>query len=142
MIGLSDAINLTIENKEFFGLVISFLALVVPLWQYINSKKKEQRLNNFTLFHGKVIKVISNMDSSAGIGLYDQIAGIWELRNFPEYYPVIKRLLEFCIKKWERELNEKPHFDALIQEAKITLEYINRNFVSRFCIKLHDRYWL
>jgi hypothetical protein len=136
-----ELMNLIINNKEFSALIISLLALIIPLWQYLNSKKQEQRQINLINFHEKIIRKISNRDPNANIGLEEQVAVIFELRNFPEYSPVIVRMLTDCIVRWEEEIIKYPHYKSLIAEAKETMNFFSRNFISRFFNKLYYHYF-
>jgi len=115
-----------INNKEFTALLVSLLTIIIPLWQYLNSKKLEQKQTTLINFHEKILGKLSNRDPNIHIGLVEQVAIIFELRNFSEYYPVIKRILMFSIEDWNNQLNDKPHFKYLIKEANETIDYINK----------------
>jgi len=83
--------GIIIENKEFIGIAISFLSVVIPLAIFLFNKNKEQKQINFERFHKEFISGLSNQ--SKNIGLDQQVAIIFELRNFPEYFLVTKRIL-------------------------------------------------
>ena len=93
--------NLT-QNKEFFGIAVSFLAVIIPLMIFLISKNKEQKLIKYKKFH-ELIGGLSNQDQNKKIGLDQQIAIIYELINFPEYYPVITRILSDLKIDWEEK---------------------------------------
>ena len=135
---MSQFLSSLIHNKGFIaGFVISFLGLVIPLWQYIYTKRIENKQNNLVAFHDKFMNRLSN---NAGIsGIDEQVAVIFELRNFQIYKPVIVRVLSDCISRWENELSSKPHFTGLITEAQETIKFLNKNFLSRFFTKLGYR---
>lgn len=122
------------DNKEFIsGFILSFVALVLPFWQYLHSKLIEKRQKNLIDFHDKFMIRLSNNAGVAGID--EQVAVVFELRNFPMYSPVIVRVLTDAIPRWEKELGAKPHFKGLITEARETINFLNRNFLTRFIIK-------
>jgi hypothetical protein len=122
--------NFIKENLEMFVLFVSFLSVVFPFWQYMNAKRKEQRWKNFENFHEKIVRKISNRNGETGLD--EQIAVIYDLRNFPEYYPVTDRILSDLIKWWRPQIITTPHFDRLIKEAEQTLDYI-RGGIFRRC---------
>ena len=132
--------ELLIANKEFLGIVVSFLGIIVPLYQYLSAKRREQIQKNFEKFHEMLIKKIANQDEKSGLD--EQVAVIFDLKNFPEYYPVTKRLLKKQINRWEGLLKDKPHMSWLIDEAKETINYIdkNRNFFIRIWAEFKNKY--
>src|SRR3989338_4179130 len=105
---LKQIIDFIIVNKEFFGILVSFLAFIIPLWQYINSKRQEQRQLNFINFHEKIIRKLGGRreDPSEEIGIEEQVAVIFELRNYSEYYPVTTRILNNCVIRWKESIKD------------------------------------
>jgi len=118
-------IKYVIDNKEFFGILVSFFAIIIPLTTLIYTKRKEQEQNNFEKFHKVLIAGLSNQ--STKIGLDEQVAILYELREYPKYYPVIKRILKFQINRWNSQLLKNPHYRLLITEADLTLRYTDCN---------------
>lgn len=114
-----------IENKEFFILIMSLFGLVVPVWQFLYNKSKELRQINLINFHEKMISKISNLGDIKA-GLDEQVAVIFELRNFPKYYPVILRILSSNKDRWQNMLRNEPQFKILIDEADETINYIKK----------------
>jgi len=126
-------IEFIINNKEIVLIIISFLTIIIPLATFLISKNKEQKQINFERFHNKLMKGLANQENKTGLD--QQIAIIYELKNYPEYYPVIKRILAYQIDRWGKLLKTTPHIYLLIDEAKETLNFIDKNFISRFLIK-------
>ena len=126
-------IEYIVKNKEFFVIIISLLGIIGPLTSFLVTKSKEQQQLNFEKFHKDLMYGLSNR--KAEIGLDQQVAILYELRNYPAYYPVIKRLLQFQIKRWKGELKTNPHFSQLINEANETLNFMSENFFKRFFYK-------
>lgn len=114
-----------LENKEFFALLIPVIVAFIPLITFLISKSKEQKLINFKILHDSLMKGLANQDTSTGLD--QQIAILYELRNYPEYYPLIKRLLSYKIDWWKSQLKEKPHFQQLISEAEETIKYTQQS---------------
>lgn len=128
-----------LSNKEILGIIISLLGVVIPLAIFLISKNKEQKQINFEKFHTHLVKGISNQEGK--VGLDDQVAIIYEFRNYPEYYPVVRRLLFFQINHWNGELKNHPHYSLLINEAKETLNYMGKIAIVRQIIQLWSKWF-
>lgn len=131
-------IEAIVNNKEFLAIIISFLTIIVPFIQYLKTKSTEQSQRNQESFHEKMIKKLTNQKGE--IGLEEQVAVIFDLRNYPQYYSVTKRMLHACIVRWKLEREKNPHFDSLILEATETLRYLDCNLFKRFFISIKDKY--
>jgi len=113
--------------------------VAVTLITFLVSKNKEQKQINFERFHTYLIKGISNQKGETGLD--DQVAIIFEFRYYPEYYPVVKRILTFQINRWSTQLKDKPHYNLLIEEAKETISYINKIAIIRWFIHLRNTWF-
>jgi hypothetical protein len=140
---MENFITWVIDNKEFVVAVLAFLSVIIPFWQYLHSKLIEQRQNNLVNFHEKIMMVLSGrrgawLQEGEDIGIESQTAIIFELRNFPSYYPVIARILKYEIERWKVESNEigKEHISEAVKEANLTIEFINKNILSRFVTRI------
>jgi hypothetical protein len=123
-------INWVVENKEFLGIVTSFLVIVVPFATFVLTKNKEQKQINFERFHKDLTRGLANLDGKTGLD--QQVAIIYEMRNYPQYYPVIRRILLAQITRWKDQLKSKPHFSQLISEAEKTINYTQQNLIKRY----------
>ena len=126
-------VNLIVENKEFIAIIISFIGVVIPLATFLVTKTEQQRQINFELFHNKLMSGLSNQDGKTGLD--QQIAIIFELRKYPQYYPVIQRILKYQVNRWKGLLNKSPQFKQLIDEAQITINYAGKNVITRLFSK-------
>ena len=129
--------SLIIDNKEFVVILISFLGIVIPLWQYLNAKKKEQQQKNFENFHNKLLITLTGRGENMGIET--QVAAVFELRNFSKYFSVTKRMLKDKKAELQNELQANPHFSRLINEIDETVKYIDKNFIIRFFVRIYER---
>jgi hypothetical protein len=130
-------LNFIIQNKEVIGIIISFFAIVVPLFIFLINKKKQKKQINFNRFHKDLIKGLSNQDGR--VGLDQQVAIIFELRNFPEYYPASRRILVEFNNNWKKRQESEPKLKRLIAEAEKTMNYMNKNFIEKFFIRIFNR---
>ncbi len=119
--------------QTLISILIPLIPVAVTLITFLISKNREQKQINFEKFHNGLMKGLANLDGKTGLD--QQVAIIYELRNYPEYFPVIKRLLNYQIKRWTKELKNSPQFSELINEAKETRDFIDKNFVIRLFTK-------
>ncbi|MFJ4386988.1 hypothetical protein ACIP02_22005 [Pseudomonas sp. NPDC089408] len=121
------------------GALAFLLALGVAgcgLYHYISIKRSEERGRRFSSYH-ELVEAL-NGDGKGGSPYIDrQITVVYEMRNFPEYYPVTLRLLKRSLERWRmrdrdavyinRWLWKKPvNNSSLVQEAELTIKYIER----------------
>lgn len=122
-------IDWIVENKEFLGIIATFLSLVIPFATFILTKNKEQKQINFEKFHKDLTRGLANLDNDTGLD--QQVAIIFEFRNYPQYYPVVRRILTAQIARWRKKEKSEPHYVQLIEEANKTIEYSRYNFLKR-----------
>jgi hypothetical protein len=90
------------------GIIIWYFWVAIPIWWYFIEKKKEEKDNRFLRYHHLIDELIWGQPWKK-VMLQRQIAIIFELRNFPEYYEVTARILESLKNTWkgnERLINE------------------------------------
>jgi hypothetical protein len=103
---------------ELVGLILAYLGLIVPILQYLNSKKTEERDKRFNNFH-RLVKELVDLDPiTKTIKLDRQIATVFEFRNYPEYFDIIERLLLGLKENWAGESKR------ILTEIDLTLKYI------------------
>lgn len=130
-------------NRDFLYIIgkaiiviTAFFTVLLPFMQYLSSKGREQRQQNFVNFHDKIMKTISGHEREARHD--EQLAVIFELRNYPEYFPVSKRILSG--HKAELEAAAKNETSkSLISEINETLEYMNQNRLKRFLTRVKGK---
>ncbi len=125
----NNVLSTVIANKEFFGILVSLLTVLIPFATFIVSKNKEQEQKNVENFHEFLMRGLSNQDGKKGLD--QQVAIIFELRRYPEYSPVIVRLLKAATSRWKSEVKSKPHFHQLISEAEATIDYFSKNKLQK-----------
>ena len=72
---ITDLTNFLVNNKEFFAIIIA----IFPIWQYFDSKTKEQKQIRFDNYHNQLLDKLVNI--KCGYGIDQQIAIVYELRN-------------------------------------------------------------
>jgi hypothetical protein len=103
------------------GLIIAFMSFFMPIRQYIDQRRLEEKDKRFTNYH-KLIEGL--VDHPAGQPKLDrQIAIVFELRNYPEYFQVTVRILKGLQDSW---LPTGDSVKRLITEIDLTIDYINQ----------------
>lgn len=116
------------------GLLIAVIGVVVPIYKYLFDRKLQSQDTRFKIYHGLIKSLVEPelqqenvIDSQTHIicnkyGIMEdrQIATIFELRNFPEYFEITERIL--CKLKVQWEVN--PNNVHIINEIRYTLSYI------------------
>lgn len=101
-----------------FGILLTYFGLIIPIIKYLKSRRFEFHQKTFNNYH-KIIQILVQ-PTDGGIFLDRQVAAIFELRNFPDYYPVTQRILGALRDQW----NQPPGNPRLINEIDLTMNYI------------------
>ena len=110
---------------EIVGLLFAYFGIILPIVQYINRRKQEERDKRFTNFHKLVKKLVEPDPVTNNIMLDRQIAIVFELRNYPEYFELIERIIRGLRAQWQN-INAR-----LLIEFDLTLDFIKykRTFI-------------
>lgn len=127
----NDILNY-IKSKwiELIGLLIAVLAFVIPIYKYLSQKREEQKDKRFQTYH----QLIADLANPPGGKLDRQIATVFELRNFPNYFELTKRIMTDLTTQWENDPDNK----RLITELNLTLSYIEKKskWFNRWAYKI------
>ncbi|XOB41398.1 MAG: hypothetical protein ACKKMW_01560 [Candidatus Nealsonbacteria bacterium] len=85
----------------------------------------------FGIYHKLIQELVEPESPNKPLKLDRQIAIIFELRNFPEYYEVSRRILSGLKENWKDVSVER-----VIEEIDISLKYMESNKICRFCHNL------
>jgi hypothetical protein len=111
-------------NAPALGTIVTLLAVLFPSVQYVLTKKSEDKKHTFAAYH----KLIGDLVDTPNPKLDRQIAIIFELRNFKDYFPVSIRLLEGIKEDWINQ-EIKPR---IFKEIDLTVNYMkNKMWLSR-----------
>ena len=110
-----------LETKlTIIGVIISLIAIIIPLYKYILDRNSALRDLRFKTYHNLIRQLVEPEDGKDGIMVDRQIAVIFELRNFPEYYELTKRMLFDLKKQWEPGIRNI----RIIKEITYSIKYI------------------
>lgn len=114
------------ETTTIYSLGISVLVVATTsffgIYKYFHNAELESRDKRFERYHDLIKKLNQSDTPDEAIKLYRQVAVIYELRNFQEYYPVTERILNGWMRSKRDSKNEV--FDELYAEMKLTLAFI------------------
>jgi len=111
------------DNAAALGVVGAALGALFPLFQYVDVKKSENKKHTFEAYH----KLIGDIVDPPSPRLDRQVAAIFELRNFKEYFPVSIRILNGLRLDW---ITHHPEKTRLFTEIDLTLSYIKKRCKS------------
>jgi len=103
-----------------YTVAVSFLTLGFTIYQYNDTKKREQNLKEFENYH-KLIKELVQPDESNAMYIDRQTAIIYELRHFKRYYDFSYRTLIGLHEKWNKVPDQ---FPRLIEEINLSIEFL------------------
>ncbi|MCU6618537.1 hypothetical protein OCO52_18775 [Achromobacter mucicolens] len=116
------------EQVGLIGVIITFVALLVPFYQTVLIKGIEARRERYLRYHA-IIRQINVDDKEAdGRPFIDmQIAAVFELTLLPEYHAVSLRIL----RRIKRRLTSNSD-TALAREVDLSIAKIERSLQCRF----------
>jgi hypothetical protein len=110
-------------NAEVISIIVAILLALVPaVWTYIRYlglKSKELQHERFKIYHGLIRELVQPDPPGQAMAMDRQIAVVFELRHFPEYFELTLRLLEGLRDTWVNH-----GFDRLTQEINSTIDFI------------------
>jgi hypothetical protein len=113
-------------NAGILSIVVTLLIAIVPaIWsfiRYLDFKNKELKHERFRIFHELIRDLVQPNTAGNGMYLDRQIAILYELRSFPEYYEVLDRMLKGLRENW----SQHPSSARLVMELDLTLAYITK----------------
>jgi hypothetical protein len=101
--------------------VLTFLLSVVVLafsaMRYVTVRRDELRNIRYEQYHALLLKVSRGTDGQGLLKLVSQRAFIYELRHFPEYSVLTKRLLESLLREWKEDPEKSTKLTFEIQDT-------------------------
>lgn len=114
------------SNHEALGVVVALIAAVgAAAWtliQFITAKQAEAKRLRFETYH-RLIKELVAPDDAGKTYADRQIAVVFELRNFPSYAPVSRRILKGLRESWGVEA-PSPARTRLLEEIDIAYKFL------------------
>lgn len=136
------------EYNGSLAVLVAVLVAACGFVHYLSTRRSEERGKQYDRYHQLLEDLNVGADGS-GQYLDRQIAVIYELRNFPEYWPVTLRILSASLPRWEKAMRESAlvavglggRVNTVYQEARLTIMFIERRQLEKsyLCIADEDR---
>jgi hypothetical protein len=114
------------DNTETVSIIVTILLALIPaVWtfiRYLTLKSKELQHERFKIYHGLIKELVQPDSAGQAMSLDRQIAIVFELRHFTEYFELTQRLLEGL-----RDIWVDPRAKRLTSEIDRTIDYIAAN---------------
>ncbi|TDE26945.1 hypothetical protein E0I61_15840 [Flavobacterium ranwuense] len=115
---------------EFIGLILGifaiYISIIQPILSFTKAQKKANKDKRFETYHNLIDHFAG---ANGGTKLDRQIAIAFELRRFPEYHPVTKRILKDWINKHDESTESV--IKRLVKEMQLTVNYIEASYFER-----------
>lgn len=111
------------------GVITAITTVIGGIWVFVKylESLKDKRFKNY---HELIDQLVNEqLQPDRAIKLDRQIAIVFELRQFPSYFPVSKRILTDLKNQWSNERIKK--------EIELTIKYMSSMWLKRACI----RFW-
>ena len=107
---------------DFVSLLIAFLVFIIPIYRFLSQKREEQRDKRFITYH----QLIADLVNPPTRKLDNQIATVFELRNFPKYFDLTKRIMTDLKDQWSQDSDN----ERLLTEMCLAIKHIEKKSKS------------
>jgi hypothetical protein len=97
--------------------ILSVAVLAGSALRYVTVRRDELRNIRYEKYHELLLKVSRGADEQGLLKLVSQRAFIYELRHFPEYGALTKRLLESLLIEWKENTEKSKKLTFEIQDT-------------------------
>jgi len=112
------------QNLNEIGVSFTVLAFLLSLgvlafsaYRYVTVRRDELRNQRYERYHTLLMKVSRGTDDQGLMKLVSQRAFIYELRHFPEYSALTRRLLESLLSEWKNDPDKNAKLSFEIQDT-------------------------
>ncbi len=119
------------QHNGSVAVVVTIVLALIAFAHYISVRRAEEKGKDFDRYHA-LLKLLNGDDGAPYID--QQVAVIYQLRSFPDYYPVSLRILEHSLPRWQRVRDQamlgalvnggQVAIDSVIKEAKLSITYL------------------
>lgn len=97
--------------------LLSVAVLAFSALRYVTVRRDELRNLRYKQYHALLLKISRGTDGQGLLKLVSQRAFIYELRHFPEYSVLTKRLLESLLSEWKEDPEKSAKLTFEIQDT-------------------------
>lgn len=112
------------NNATQIGVLLTALPILFAVVQFILAKRFEARRVRFETYHSLIKQLVERENPQLPMRLDRQVAVVYELRNFPHYYPVTLRILQGLKVSWSAYGPENKR-GRLLTEIDLAIEHIS-----------------
>ncbi|MFA5424328.1 MAG: hypothetical protein WC374_10785 [Phycisphaerae bacterium] len=109
---------------------ISLIAIVIPLaysiFRYFQLKRREMRAERFKTYHNLIKQLVEREETDKPKMLDRQLAVIFELRRFHEYFEPSLRILKGLRENWSKNYGPEDKRSRLLEEMDATINHIDK----------------
>jgi hypothetical protein len=120
------------QNASVLGVIIAIVPVVWGAMTYLAQKRQELRAKRFETYHLLIKRLVEREDKNLPMMLDRQLAVVFELRNFQEYYDPSLRIIKGLRDAWAGQYGPKDKNKRLIEEMDATISWMNLYKSSRF----------
>jgi hypothetical protein len=112
------------RHAAALGVVGASLTFMWSAIQFMLVHKQHQRAREFDSFHRLIKLLVEPEEGLESTRIDRQVAIVFELRHFPRYFEVTRRILAGLRDTWSKHEGETAR---LVREIDFTLSYIDRH---------------
>lgn len=136
-----DVVDFLQKYNGTLAVLVSILIALIAFYNYIAVRRAEEKGRQYDRYH-RLLEDLNIRGQGDAPFIDRQIAVVYELRNFPEYYPVTVRILKRSLGHW-RFLEQTSRMtsnrvNTLFSEAELTLRFIHDYYTVRNYLCLDD----
>ncbi|MDX9668051.1 hypothetical protein QMK50_24180 [Pseudomonas sp. P5_152] len=128
-----DLVVFSEKYSGIVGVIVTIAIGLIGLFHYLSIKRAEERGRQYDRYH-KLLEDLNISPQGDAPFIDRQLAVVFEMRNFPEYFPVSLRILKRSLPRWKSLLDGsrmtapmfKTAVNTLFDEAVLTIKYIER----------------
>ncbi|MDR6964047.1 hypothetical protein [Shewanella putrefaciens] len=113
------------NNGSGLGVVLVLIPLAWAVFTYLSVKRQELKEQRFQAYHKLIQSLVERERIEIPMSLDRQIAIIFELRNFKEYFPVTLRIFKGLKESWAEYGPDKKR-ERLHEELNLAINYIEK----------------
>jgi hypothetical protein len=114
------------DNAGSLSLILGILTIGWAVWRYLALKRQELRSERFTVYHTLIKQLVEQEEKDRPKMLDRQLAVVFELQRFPEYYEPSLRILKGLRELWGKVGQANDIQNRLLDEMDATIGKIEK----------------
>ena len=115
------------DNAGTLSLIFAALPVAWAVLRYLALKRQQMRSQRFKVYHLLIRQLVEREEKDRPMMLDRQLAVVFELRRFPEYYEPTLRILRGLRQSWEHQTKQGDPHKRLLEEIEATIRKIEKN---------------